>query len=136
MSINRKNLPNLTQDAQGIIQTSRCRQKNVSRRNIGYVLKKLQYFFYSSEITFGVESAESMQQQALLHVVAKNLYNQDIARTPIPYGVLDPRMGTNQKESKCQTCGKGLNDCPGHFGYVNKISQHANNTIPFFRQLR
>lgn len=33
-----------------------------------------------------------MQQQALLHVVAKNLYNQDAQRTPIPYGVLDQRM--------------------------------------------
>lgn len=47
---------------------------------------------FSSHVTFGVESAESMQQQAILQVVSKNLYNQDPQRTPIPYGVLDPRM--------------------------------------------
>lgn len=33
-----------------------------------------------------------MQEQAILQVVSKNLYNQDPQRTPIPYGVLDPRM--------------------------------------------
>lgn len=49
-------------------------------------------FFYSSHISFGVESAESMQQQAIINVVAKNLYNQDIQRTPVAYGVLDRRL--------------------------------------------
>lgn len=72
-----------------------------------------------SHVTFGLESPESMQQQAHLHVVAKNLYNQDQSRTPVPYGVLDQRMGTNQKDSPCQTCGKNLNDCVGHFGYLD-----------------
>jgi DNA-directed RNA polymerase III subunit RPC1 len=45
-----------------------------------------------SHVSFGVESAESMQQQSHIHVVAKNLYNQDVQRTPIPYGVLDKRL--------------------------------------------
>lgn len=72
-----------------------------------------------SHVSFGVESAESMQQQAHLHVVAKNLYNQDAQRTPIPYGVLDKRLGTNSKDTPCQTCGKNLNDCVGHFGYID-----------------
>jgi DNA-directed RNA polymerase III subunit RPC1 len=72
-----------------------------------------------SHVSFGVESAESMQQQSHIHVVAKNLYNQDVQRTPIPYGVLDKRLGTNSKESPCQTCGKNINSCVGHFGYVD-----------------
>ncbi|KAG5879450.1 hypothetical protein JTB14_027687 [Gonioctena quinquepunctata] len=72
-----------------------------------------------SHITFGVESAESMQQQSHIHVVQKNLYNQDVERTPIPYGVLDMRLGTNSKESPCQTCGKNINECVGHFGYID-----------------
>ncbi|KAJ3649772.1 hypothetical protein Zmor_021495 [Zophobas morio] len=72
-----------------------------------------------SHISFGVESAESMQQQSHIHVVAKNLYNQDIQRTPIAYGVLDKRLGTNSKESPCQTCGKNINLCVGHFGYID-----------------
>ncbi|KAI4470240.1 dna-directed rna polymerase [Holotrichia oblita] len=72
-----------------------------------------------SHMSFGVESAESMQQQAHIHVVAKNLYNQDIQRTPIPFGVLDKRLGTNSKDSPCQTCSKNLNECVGHFGYID-----------------
>ncbi|XP_025836904.1 DNA-directed RNA polymerase III subunit RPC1 [Agrilus planipennis] len=72
-----------------------------------------------SYVSFGIESAENMQQQAHLQVIAKNLYNQDVNRTPVPFGVLDPKMGTNQKDSPCQTCGKNLNECVGHFGYLD-----------------
>lgn len=28
-------------------------------------------------------------------------------------------QGTNQKDSPCQTCGKNLNGCVGHFGYLD-----------------
>nr|CAD7197843.1 unnamed protein product [Timema douglasi] len=72
-----------------------------------------------SHVCFGVDSPHQIQQQAHLHVVAKNLYNQDTQRTPVPYGVLDRRMGTNQKDANCSTCGKGLNDCIGHYGYID-----------------
>ncbi|XP_066147818.1 DNA-directed RNA polymerase III subunit RPC1 [Euwallacea fornicatus] len=72
-----------------------------------------------SHISFGVESPESMQQQSHIHVVANNLYNRDVGRTPVPYGVLDRRLGTTSKDSPCQTCGKNLNDCVGHYGYID-----------------
>ncbi|XP_067008979.2 DNA-directed RNA polymerase III subunit RPC1 isoform X1 [Anabrus simplex] len=72
-----------------------------------------------SHVSFGVESPQQIQQQAHIHVVAKNLYNQDTQRTPVSYGVLDRRMGTNQKAADCETCGKGLSDCVGHFGYID-----------------
>ncbi|XP_060520188.1 DNA-directed RNA polymerase III subunit RPC1 [Cylas formicarius] len=72
-----------------------------------------------SHLSFGVESAESMQQQSHIHVVAKNLYNQDVERNPVPYGVLDKRLGTNSKDSPCQTCGQKINECVGHFGYID-----------------
>lgn len=72
-----------------------------------------------SHVCFGVDSSHQIQQQAHLHVVAKNLYSQDTSRTPVPYGVLDTRMGTNQKNVECATCGKGLSDCIGHYGYID-----------------
>ena len=34
-------------------------------------------------------------------------------------GVLDLRMGTSQKDQKCQTCGENLTDCIGHYGYID-----------------
>ena len=41
---------------------------------------------------FGVDSPQQIQQQAHIHIVAKNLYSQDTQRTPVQYGVLDRRM--------------------------------------------
>ena len=43
-------------------------------------------------LKFGILSAEQMRQQAHIHVVSKALYSQDLARKPIPHGVLDHRM--------------------------------------------
>uniref|UniRef100_A0A146LPV0 DNA-directed RNA polymerase subunit n=1 Tax=Lygus hesperus TaxID=30085 RepID=A0A146LPV0_LYGHE len=72
-----------------------------------------------SHVSFGLDGPHAMQQQAHLHVVAKNLYAQDSNRVPVQYGVLDRRMGTNQKDAECASCGKGLNDCIGHYGYID-----------------
>ncbi|CAG8470140.1 13405_t:CDS:2 [Ambispora gerdemannii] len=33
-------------------------------------------------------------------------------------GLLDPRMGTIDRNFKCQTCGEGMAECPGHFGHI------------------
>ncbi|XP_037084098.1 LOW QUALITY PROTEIN: DNA-directed RNA polymerase III subunit RPC1-like [Pollicipes pollicipes] len=72
-----------------------------------------------SDISFCIQTPQQVQQQGLVHVVAKNLYNQDPGRTPVQHGVLDRRMGTSSKENNCTTCGKTLADCVGHFGYVD-----------------
>lgn len=31
---------------------------------------------------------------------------------------MDPRMGTIDRNFKCQTCGEGMSECPGHFGHI------------------
>ena len=33
-------------------------------------------------------------------------------------GLMDPRMGTIDRTFKCQTCGEGMSECPGHFNHV------------------
>lgn len=33
--------------------------------------------------------------------------------------VLISLQGTSEKSNDCETCGKGLADCIGHYGYVN-----------------
>lgn len=71
-----------------------------------------------SHLKFDTFSAEEMRQQAHIHVVSKLLYSQD-TRKPVPFGVLDHRMGTSQKDSPCETCGKPLADCIGHYGYID-----------------
>ncbi|KAJ8676229.1 hypothetical protein QAD02_012015 [Eretmocerus hayati] len=71
-----------------------------------------------SHVSFGIDSRHHMKQQAHLHVVAKNLYSQDNGHTPLAYGLLDKKMGTCSN-ANCGTCEKSLNECIGHFGYVD-----------------
>src|ERR1700722_17265531 len=33
-------------------------------------------------------------------------------------GLHDPRMGTINRNYKCQTCSEGMAECPGHFGHI------------------
>jgi DNA-directed RNA polymerase II subunit RPB1 len=33
-------------------------------------------------------------------------------------GLLDPRMGTIDRNFKCSTCGENMTDCPGHFAHI------------------
>lgn len=72
-----------------------------------------------SHICFGMKSAKEMRQQAHIQVVSKNLYSQDNNHTPLSNGVLDHRMGTSEKDRPCETCGKNLADCIGHYGYID-----------------
>ncbi|KAI9347609.1 DNA-directed RNA polymerase II largest subunit [Obelidium mucronatum] len=36
----------------------------------------------------------------------------------VPSGVLDARMGTVDRNFKCQTCNENMTDCPGHFAHI------------------
>lgn len=33
-------------------------------------------------------------------------------------GLMDPKMGTIDRNFKCQTCLEGMSECPGHFGHI------------------
>lgn len=45
------------------------------------------------------------------------LYDEGTQK-PKNNGLLDPRMGTIDRNYKCQTCGEGMAECPGHFGHI------------------
>lgn len=72
-----------------------------------------------SHVSFSIDSAQQIQQSSHLHVKMKSLYNQDQKRTPVANGVLDLKLGVSQKGAVCETCNQGLNECIGHFGYVD-----------------
>lgn len=42
----------------------------------------------------------------------------ETTRKPKIGGLMDPRMGTIDRNFKCQTCGEGMAECPGHFGHI------------------
>lgn len=33
-------------------------------------------------------------------------------------GLMDPRQGTIDRFSRCQTCAGNMTECPGHFGHI------------------
>lgn len=70
-------------------------------------------------LRFSVLKAHDIQQLSHVQCVSKNLYQRDSLHKAVPYGVLDNRLGTSQKDKKCETCGKGLADCVGHYGVVD-----------------
>ncbi|XP_062502473.1 DNA-directed RNA polymerase III subunit RPC1-like isoform X2 [Corticium candelabrum] len=72
-----------------------------------------------SHLQFGLMSPEQMRQQSHVHVVSKSLYGPELPRKPVPFGVLDRRLGISDHESRCDTCGKNLADCIGHFGFLD-----------------
>ncbi|XP_055932368.1 DNA-directed RNA polymerase III subunit RPC1-like [Argiope bruennichi] len=71
-----------------------------------------------NKISFGLQSSLDMRQQAHLNCVNFNLY-EGINHEAASHGVLDPKMGTSRKNQKCTTCGKQVQDCIGHFGYID-----------------
>uniref|UniRef100_H2ZH13 DNA-directed RNA polymerase subunit n=1 Tax=Ciona savignyi TaxID=51511 RepID=H2ZH13_CIOSA len=72
-----------------------------------------------SQVCFGVQTPQEMRQYSHIHCVSKNLYSQDLSHQAVEFGVLDRRMGTSQKDKNCDSCGKNLAECVGHYGYVD-----------------
>nr|SVE79940.1 EOG090X00FC [Daphnia magna] len=90
-----------------------------SAKFVDRCVNKMKTLINKARVSFGIESPQQIQQQAHIQVVAQNLYNRDSSRTPTQYGMLDRRMGMSVKDAKCETCGKGLTECVGHFGYID-----------------
>lgn len=66
-------------------------------------------------VQFGILAPEEIKAMS----VAKLEFHEvkDNGRPKIG-GPLDPRMGTIDRNFKCQTCGENMTDCPGHFGHI------------------
>ena len=45
--------------------------------------------------------------------------NNDENRFPKLGGLMDPRQGTPDRLTRCQTCMGGMTTCPGHFGHID-----------------
>ncbi|CAF1214927.1 unnamed protein product [Adineta steineri] len=86
-----------------------------------------------NQIQFAPFSSLEMQKQAHIHVVSKNLYSQDAARTAAPFGVLDPKLGVCGGKRLCETCHQDVTKCLGHYGYIDL--QLPVFHIGFFRSI-
>ncbi|XP_071036017.1 DNA-directed RNA polymerase III subunit RPC1 [Parasteatoda tepidariorum] len=88
-----------------------------------------------SKICFGLQSPADIRQQSHINCVNRYLYEERTHKA-IPYGVLDPKMGTSRKGINCETCGKPVSDCIGHFGYIDlNLPVFHPGFIPFIRAI-
>ncbi|MCK4497382.1 MAG: DNA-directed RNA polymerase subunit A', partial [Candidatus Aenigmarchaeota archaeon] len=89
-----------------------------------------------SEITFGVISPQTVKSLARVRVVSSDLYDAD--GYPVEGGVMDPRLGVIDPGLHCRTCGGGIGECMGHFGYLElaKPIVHVLYTKTIYQLLR
>ncbi|MFQ6020482.1 MAG: DNA-directed RNA polymerase subunit A' [Candidatus Aenigmatarchaeota archaeon] len=67
-------------------------------------------------IEFSLLSPQLIKKMAAVEVVRAELYDND--GFPLEEGVMDPRLGVIDPGLRCRTCGKGMGECFGHFGYI------------------
>ncbi|KAL8273819.1 hypothetical protein Esti_002293 [Eimeria stiedai] len=75
-------------------------------------------------VQFDILGGTEIAQLSQLEVVNRELYVH-MTSTPHPFGVLDLRLGPNRSEATCQTCGRSILQCAGHWG-------HARLEVPVF----
>ncbi|KAI9205133.1 uncharacterized protein BJ171DRAFT_441903 [Polychytrium aggregatum] len=88
------------------------------------------------QLEFGVFSSQAAMNMSVLELYERNLYDVNVqgpVRAPAPYGVLDKRLGTSDKQSRCETCGENLQDCVGHFGVIRLVLPVFH--IGYFKQM-
>ncbi|KAJ7202673.1 RNA polymerase Rpb1, domain 1-domain-containing protein [Mycena rebaudengoi] len=62
------------------------------------------------EVQFGILSPEEIQ-------IEHPEVMDETTHKPIG-GLMDPRMGTIDRNFKCQTCGEGISECSDHFDHI------------------
>ncbi|KAJ3271822.1 DNA-directed RNA polymerase II subunit rpb1 [Terramyces sp. JEL0728] len=68
-----------------------------------------------NHVQFGILAPEETKAMSVALIEFPETMEND---KPKHGGLLDPRMGTIDRNFKCQTCGESMTDCPGHFGHI------------------
>ncbi|KAK0440787.1 DNA-directed RNA polymerase II, subunit 1 [Armillaria borealis] len=69
------------------------------------------------EVQFGILSPEEIKAYSVVKIEHPDIIDE-VTHKPKIGGLVDPRMGTVDRNFKCQTCGEGMSECPGHFGHI------------------
>ncbi|TFK71732.1 beta and beta-prime subunits of DNA dependent RNA-polymerase [Pluteus cervinus] len=69
------------------------------------------------EVQFGILSPEEIKALSVAKIEHPEVMDETTHK-PKMGGLMDPRMGTIDRNFKCQTCGEGMSECPGHFGHI------------------
>ncbi|KAJ2926883.1 hypothetical protein H1R20_g10219, partial [Candolleomyces eurysporus] len=69
------------------------------------------------EVQFGILSPEEIKAISVAKIEHPEVMDETSRKAKMG-GLMDPRMGTIDRNFKCQTCGEGMAECPGHFGHI------------------
>ena len=69
------------------------------------------------QIEFGLLSPEEIRKMSALKVITADTYDED--GFPIDMGLMDTHLGVIEPGLRCKTCGRKVDECPGHFGHIN-----------------
>ncbi|KAI0757558.1 RNA polymerase Rpb1, domain 1-domain-containing protein [Daedaleopsis nitida] len=69
------------------------------------------------EVQFGILSPEEIKAYSVAKIEHPEVMDETTHKPKLG-GLMDPRMGTIDRNFKCQTCGEGMSECPGHFGHI------------------
>ncbi|KAF2485067.1 hypothetical protein BDY17DRAFT_246987 [Neohortaea acidophila] len=78
-------------------------------------------------LQFGLLSPQDIISQSVLSISDRNIFDFDTSHSAgqkrglTQNGPNDPRLGTSSKTALCETCGRGLMQCNGHFGHVRLV---------------
>ncbi|MCU0798108.1 MAG: DNA-directed RNA polymerase subunit A' [Candidatus Thermoplasmatota archaeon] len=76
-----------------------------------YIPKKI------SRIQFALISPDEVRKMSATKIITADTYDDD--GFPIEMGLMDPRLGVIEPGLKCKTCGRKVDECPGHFGHID-----------------
>jgi DNA-directed RNA polymerase subunit A' len=68
-------------------------------------------------IKFGFLSPVEIRKMSGTKIITADTYDDD--GFPIDMGLMDPRLGVIEPGLRCKTCGRKVDECPGHFGHID-----------------
>jgi len=65
---------------------------------------------------FGILGDQEVRRMSVAEITSEHLLDRH--GKPQIEGILDPRMGTTDRDENCGTCSCSYTECPGHFGHI------------------
>jgi DNA-directed RNA polymerase II subunit RPB1 len=69
-------------------------------------------------VKFGVMSPEEVLRRSVVEIKYPDLFETSSSSEPRIEGLMDPRLGPTNPLTKCATCSRTMETCPGHFGHI------------------
>jgi len=69
-----------------------------------------------SSIKFALLSPDEIRKMSAVKIITADTYDED--GFPIDMGLMDLHLGVIEPGLRCKTCGRKVDECPGHFGHI------------------